>query len=91
MSVISSASELSAAVVSSGPEEAQPVSWLRARPAARLKEIRYVLFFTWIISCYYCRSFLNCNLLFIRFTVDKLCFCLRINKFLAGIQAIIAG
>ena len=58
---------------------------------ARLKEIRYVLFFTWIISCYYCRSFLNCNLLFIRFTVDKLCFCLRINKFLAGIQAIIAG
>lgn len=35
---------LSAAVVSSGPEEAQPVSWLRARPAARLKEIRYVLF-----------------------------------------------
>ena len=80
-----------AAVVSSGPEEAQPVSWLRARPAARLKEIRYVLFFTWIISCYYCRSFLNCNLLFIRFTVDKLCFCLRINKFLAGIQAIIAG
>jgi hypothetical protein len=30
---------LSAAVVSSGPEEAQPVSWLRARPAARLKEI----------------------------------------------------